>query len=177
MDRDTRAAYDAVASEYEARFLDELDEKPRHRELLEGFARATSDPVVEIGCGPGQVGRHVRRLVADLRALPFASASVGGALLYSLIHVARDEVVLAMEGCRRVLRRGGLALVSAHEGVGEVPVEEFLGKPVRLVGTYFTLDELVSYARDAGFSVLNAERRLPYGNEGATTSLYLLLEA
>ena len=87
--------------------LDELDGKPDDRTLLQEFADATTDPVADLGCGPGQVGRFVRDLgrtvvgvdcsaamtglaagrldaavVADLRHLPFAEASLGGVLAF-----------------------------------------------------------------------------------------------
>lgn len=55
-----RSTYDAVAAKYEARFLDELQHKPRDRELLEAFAAAVGDPIAEIGCGPGHIGAFVR---------------------------------------------------------------------------------------------------------------------
>src|SRR6266436_350955 len=55
-----RGAYDVVAHKYEERFLDELEHKPRDRELLDAFADAVSDPVLEVGCGPGQIGLYVR---------------------------------------------------------------------------------------------------------------------
>jgi hypothetical protein len=56
-----RSTYDHVAGRYEARFLDELQGKPRDRELLEAFAASVGDPFVEVGCGPGQSGAFVRR--------------------------------------------------------------------------------------------------------------------
>src|SRR5947207_4844730 len=51
-----RSSYDTVARAYEERFLEELSHKPRDRELLERFAAAVGDPVVDVGCGPGQIG-------------------------------------------------------------------------------------------------------------------------
>ena len=55
-----RFSYDLVAAKYEERFRDELQGKARDRELLESFAGSVGDPIVEIGCGPGQVGMFVR---------------------------------------------------------------------------------------------------------------------
>ena len=104
---DVGSSYDAVARKYEARFLDELSAKPRDRELLTTFSGSVCDPVVEIGCGPGQIGAFVRThgrrvvgldlstemarlassrlggaLVADMRSLPFATARVGGIVAF-----------------------------------------------------------------------------------------------
>ncbi len=55
-----RSSYDTVAAKYEARFVDELRDKPLDRELLSAFAASVEDPIVEIGCGPGHIGAFVR---------------------------------------------------------------------------------------------------------------------
>src|SRR3954454_20265114 len=134
MDRDRLVApYDHVAATYERRVLAELGGKPRDRELLRRFAAAVGDPVLEVGCGPGQIGAFVRgqgrvvvgvdlsrrmasragrRLdaapIADMGGLPIATASVGGVVaFYSLIHLARAELTPVVADLRRVLRPGG----------------------------------------------------------------------
>ena len=166
-----RSTYDAVATKYEARFVDELRSKPRDRELLEAFARSVRDPIVEIGCGPGQIGAYVRRrghprhhvvgvdlshvmaglasrrldsaLVADMRSLPFSSERFGGIVaFYSLIHLRREALVPTLAEFRRVLRPGGRIISTAHEGEGELERDTFLDERVPVVATLFTLDEL-----------------------------------
>jgi SAM-dependent methyltransferase len=194
-----RSSYDTVADKYESRFLGELDGKPRDRELLDAFSRSVRDPVVDIGCGPGQVGAFVRArgrrvtgldlspqmaklanrrldgvLVADMRSLPLASDRIGGLLaFYSLIHLRRPELEPALREFRRVLRPGGHVLFSAHEGDGEVERDEFLEEPVPVGATFFGLDELVGATRGAGLEVTVAERRAPYPSESGTVRLYV----
>jgi SAM-dependent methyltransferase len=186
-----RTSYDRVADKYEARFLDELSSKPRDRELLDAFAVSVGDPVVDVGCGPGQIGAYVRQrgrtvvgadispamakrstrrldaaIAADMRLLPLATDAVAGLLaFYSLIHVRRLELGLVLGEFSRVLRTGGRVLFSAHEGQGEVEIEEFLGEPVPFTATFFELDELVEATRAAGFEIAVAERRAPYSTE------------
>jgi SAM-dependent methyltransferase len=194
-----RSTYDTVAAKYEARFVDELRDKPRDRELLEAFARSVGDPVAEVGCGPGQIGAFVREqgrrvigldlspemtrlararldatLVADMRALPLATNSVGGLLsFYAVIHLQRAELGIALAEFQRVLRPSGRVLLSAHEGTDVVERDEFVGEPVPFAATFFQLDELVQASRDAGLEVTQAERRAPYATEGETVRLHV----
>ena len=196
------SSYDTVAGAYEATFLDELDGKPQDRAMLEEFIEAATDPIVDLGCGPGQVGRFVRSggravigvdisaemarlatgrldgaLVADLRRLPFAGGSLGGIVaFYSLIHLPRVELEVAFGEIHRVLRPGGRLLLSAHEGAGIVERQEFLGHAVPFVATLFSLDELVDATRRSGLHLTMSRRREPLESEHRTGRLYLAAE-
>src|SRR5262245_8181879 len=64
MDERTRAvqtSYDRVAAPYAARFSYELAQKPLDRALLDYFAEQVRGrgPVVDVGCGPGQVAHYL----------------------------------------------------------------------------------------------------------------------
>ncbi len=185
------STYDTVAEIYEARFLDELEERPRDRELLEAFAGSVHGSVVEIGCGPGHIGAFVQdfgrpvlgvdlspgmaaraasRLsgvtVADMRSLPLPDARVGGVLaFYSLIHLRRIEVPYVLADLHRVLRHGGSMLMAAHKGNGEVVLDEFVGEPVPFAVTLFEPEELAEAMRAVGFEITLAEVRAPIGTE------------
>ena len=201
---DPAPSYDRVAKAYEARFVDELASKPRDRELLVSFAATTEDGiVVDLGCGPGQIGQFVASLganvvvagldrsaamarlatarlgggavVGDLRALPFGDRRLAGVTaFYCLIHLPRTDVPIAVAEIARVLRPGGRALLTAHEGEGEHHADEFLGEPVSVAATLFQLDELIDACRAAGLDVEVAERRPPYATEGPTVRLTVL---
>lgn len=58
MSHQVRDRYDAMAEEYAALFLDDLERVAADRKPLEAFvalARASSGPVADLGCGPGSL--------------------------------------------------------------------------------------------------------------------------
>jgi len=79
----TRAAYDAVAQEYEKQLADELDGKPLDRALLAAFAEMVGPGIVaDVGCGPGHVAAQLRALGREL---------IGVDLSPSMIEIARER--------------------------------------------------------------------------------------
>ena len=199
---DLRLSYDAVAEVYARQFADELARKPFDRALLDQLVPAfPSSSVLEIGCGPGHVGRYLsdrglevvgvdlspamidvaRRLnpgmrfeAADMRELPFADRSQGGVVaFYSLLHIPRDEVAAVLSELARVLLRSGRVLVAVHGGSGTISQQEFLGQRVPFEATLFEKDELVGPMEAAGFEVVSATMREPYEFESQTPRMYV----
>jgi SAM-dependent methyltransferase len=103
-----------------------------HSRVAARFLAERATPALDIGCGEGELGRHLPRgawvgldsspamlarapqpnLVGDATALPFADASFGSAaLLYVLYHLPDPGRALAE--AHRVLRAGGLIAVAA----------------------------------------------------------------
>lgn len=197
----TAAAYDAVAATYERQFLDELTAKPHDRQLLDEVAAHRTGTVIDLGCGPGQIGAYLARsgrpvvgvdlsvamaaraarrltcaVAADVLRLPFYDGSVSDVTaFYSLIHLPRAALVAALRELARVLAPGGWVAVAVHEGEGDAHVTEFLGHHVELSATLFTMDELTAAADRTGLAVVRAERRPPYENEGSTHRLYVVV--
>jgi ubiquinone/menaquinone biosynthesis C-methylase UbiE len=199
---DSRSTYDAVAKAYADKFFDELSRKPFDRDLLDALAASSPHGVaLDVGCGPGHVGRYLsergldvvgvdlsdamikiaRRLnsairfeVADMRSLPMSDGSLAAlAAFYSLIHIPREEVPSVLDEFRRVLMPSGRLLLAVHGGTGTVTSSEFLGERVPFAATLFDKDELVDLVTTAGFEVTNATVRQPYEFEHQTPRLYV----
>lgn len=203
---DIRATYDAVAEDYAAAFAGELAAKPFDRELLADFAAACDGLVFDVGCGAaGHVTRFLadqgvdvvgvdfsaasikvararqpalRFEVADMRNLPAEDGSLAGLVaFYSVIHLPRPDVPVALAEFRRVLPPGGVLLLSMHGGSGESQSDEWFGRPVSVRASLWSLAELTGAVQSAGFAVKRHCARQPYQAEHPTERLYVWAEA
>jgi SAM-dependent methyltransferase len=201
---DTQSSYDAVAAEYAARMQDEMDDKPFDRDCLDRLARevATLGPICDLGCGPGQIARYLSRqgvqtlgvdlspqMIAEARrlnpeipfhqgdmlSLPDPDESWGGiAAFYCIIHIPRQKVVDALQEMRRVLRPGGVLLVTFHIGDQIEHVEEWWGKKVNLDFISYQPEEMEAWLEEAGFELEETLVREPNPEvEVATRRAYL----
>ena len=200
-----QTGYDPVADEYAEKFFRELQHKPFDCELLDRFADRLRGwgPVCDLGCGPGQIARylHERGVAAfgldlsrsmvevaqrlnpgihfeqgDMQALPAAEGAWAGiAAFYSIIHVPPDRVLSTLRELRRVLRSGGLLLLSFHVGAEVIHLDEWWGKPVSLDFYFFSPGDMEGYLRRAGFEVEAVLERAPYeGVEHPSRRGYIL---
>ena len=197
-----RRGYDTVAEKYAAGFRDELAHKPLDRALLASLAEQARGPVADLGCGPGHVaawltdrgltavgidlspvmaavGRRehpeVEFRVGDLLDLPAEDGEFGAAVaFYSVIHLEAAELRRAFAETHRILRPGGLALVSFHIGTEARRLTEFLGHDVEVDFHFFEPPDVVAAVEDAGFAVDMRLERTHYPEEVATRRGYLL---
>jgi len=144
----------------------------------------------DLGCGPGQVARYlhgrgvevfgidlspgmvkqaqqanpgIHFQQGDMRALALPDDSLAGiAAFYSLIHIPREEVTSVLKELSRVLRLGGVLLLSFHIGDEVLHLDEWWGKPVCVDFTFFERAEMERYLLDAGFEVGDVVERPPY---------------
>jgi SAM-dependent methyltransferase len=196
----TRAGYDAVAATYAMRFVDELADKPIDRSLLDLLIGAA--PIADIGCGPGHVARYLHdrgahsagfdlspRMidiatrthpgidfqVADMRSLPVADQSWGAIVaFYSIIHIPPAGLPAVFAEFHRVLRPGGLALLSFHLGSELRHLDEWWDHAVSLDFQFYERAFVENALTAAGLLVDAYFERRPYPDEVDTTRAYLM---
>ncbi|MGI9601799.1 MAG: class I SAM-dependent DNA methyltransferase [Acidimicrobiales bacterium] len=196
--------WDGLADEYAERLGDELDHKPDDRRLLARFAELadpTAGPVLDVGCGPGHVAAHLHQLGVTVRGVdlspsmvtvarrlhpqidfevgdmlePVSTGPIAGAIcFYSLIHLARDDVPVALGHLADAMAAGGPLLLAAHAGTGTLVADEVFDQPIPMAITLYEADELAEAASKSGFEVDEALRRQPYPEEGPTHRVYVL---
>lgn len=189
---EVRRSYDRVAAAYAAALYDELAGKPLDRALLDCFAEQVGGlgPVVDVGCGPGQVARYLaergvpvrgldlsagmvataRRLnpgipfdQGDMLALDAGDGAWGGiAAFYAIVHLSPQEVSRALGEFCRVLRPGGVLLLAFHAGEETIRRDELWGEPVALDFRFFPTAEIERRVVEAGFALEARIEREPY---------------
>jgi SAM-dependent methyltransferase len=192
---EVQTSYDCVADEYVRHIYDELRHKPLDRQLLDKFAdnvRGTG-LACDLGCGPGQVARYLyeRGVVVcgvdlslgmverarqlnpgidfhqgDMKALDVPDESWSGiAAFYAIVNLPPSEVAQASREMWRVLRPGGLLLLSFHIGDEVFHEENLWGCAVCLDFYLFRPEGVVGYLRAAGFEIHEIVERKPYAPE------------
>ena len=202
---DIAQSYDQVARAYAEQLFDELRHKPLDRTLLDAFAEQVdrAAPVLEVGCGPGQISRalaergvsmigsdlspemieearrrspHIPFRVRSMLALEEADASYSGVVaFYAIVHFSMDELALACRELFRVLLPAGLALISFHLGREVLHRDELFGQRVNLDFVLFERGAVENALTAAGFQIEAVLERAPYADfEHPTRRCYLL---
>ena len=152
-----RSSYDRVADNYVTMNMSDLSGHPWLRAALAVFAEEVRalGPVLDVGCGPGAITRHLadlgvnvsgvdlspkmiehaRRLhpglrfdVASATALNLEPGSLGGILgWWSLFNLPREVLPEVLASFARALVPGGHALIGTHGGTGDLPRTEAYG--------------------------------------------------
>jgi SAM-dependent methyltransferase len=112
--------------------------------------------------------------VADMRALPVPDGSLAGIVaFYSVIHLPRPQIPVALAEFARALAPGGELLLALHGGSGETGSDQAFGHPVEVRVTLVSPAELAAAVRGAGLAVHWQQTRDPYQGEYPSQRLYL----
>jgi SAM-dependent methyltransferase len=123
-------------------------------------------------CQPGLPFR-----VADMCDLPTGEASLAGIVaFYSIIHLPRQRIPVALAEFCRALAPGGGLLAAMHGGIGETGSDAAFGLPVQVRATLVSLDEIVAMAESAGLAIRERHERAPYPGEYPSPRLYVWAE-
>jgi SAM-dependent methyltransferase len=189
--QNTQASYDTVSREYAERFKDEMDDKPFDRDCLDRLAREVGDlgPICDMGCGPGQIARYLHskgastlgvdlspKMVSeaqrlnpeihfhqgDMLSLPDEDNSWGGiAAFYCVIHIPRERMVDALGELKRVLKPGGVILVTFHIGAEIKHLDQWWERSVNLDFAFYLPVEMEGWLEAAGYELVETLVRDP----------------
>jgi ubiquinone/menaquinone biosynthesis C-methylase UbiE len=199
-------AYNKIASEYANRFHEELDGKPLDRALLRCFAQLVinnSVPIVDLGCGTGEVVKYLDALglnargldisremisqalhsfpnlrfdVASMCALPFDDGSVGGAIsMYSIVHFPDHDLADVFKEISRILAPKSYLFVVFQTGARNLHIKEAFGKPLNLTFYRHEIATVRTLLESAGFTVWMEAVREPDDHERARQA-YLIVQ-
>jgi SAM-dependent methyltransferase len=187
-----RQSYDHLSDEYARHLFDELRNKPLDRQLLDRFASATAGrgKVADMGCGPGQIARHLHdagvevfgldlspRMVEQARQLNPAisfqegnlmalsledNSLVGIVAFYAIVNIPEESLPKVFQEIERVLQPGGLLLLAFHIGDEVVPVKELWGRSIAMDFFLFQPSAIRQSLEAARLKVEEIIEREPY---------------
>jgi SAM-dependent methyltransferase len=191
-----RRGYDSLAADYDANrdpepvpllaeALESVDPGSRLLDAGCGGGRGVLEPFADrfdaVGLDAsreqlrltGETATGTRRVQGDLTRLPFAADAFDAVTaLHSIIHVPKAQNPAVYAELRRVLRDGGVAVVTGGTAPFEGENEDWLDSGAAMQWSIPGPDETESMLRDAGFEIRTVEA---YGSDaGGTWRFYWL---
>lgn len=204
--RDARvlAAYDAAAAAYSKALLEELTDKPFDVWLLERVAGLASGPIVDLGCGPGQIAAFLADTGAEVHGLdaspamveqaranfpdldfavgrfehllrPRDAAAWGGIVAwYAFVHLAPSELPGVLRTVGATLAGDGVLAFAVHLGEGVMHAGALCGVEVPLDFVLHDRHQVLAAVAAAGLVVHEWYVRSAAPAEARTERLYVL---
>ena len=190
-----RETYDRLADTYARRYIDELQSKPLDCALLNRLATDVQGhgDVCNMGCGPGHISRFLRDIGASVFGLDLSpgmieqarelnldisfhvddmisltlqdDALAGIVAFYAIVNIPPDSLPAVFQEMLRVLKPGGLLLLSFHIGDEILSPDELLGKRISMDFFFFLPVYIRRRLEAAGFAVEDVIEREPYAPE------------
>lgn len=204
--RDARvvAAYDAIAEPYAEAVLDELTGQPFDLWFLERVASLTEGPVMDLGCGPGQIAAFLADLDLEVHGLDASGAMIEQARanvpdldfqvgrFHQLLrprtapawgtivawlafsHLAPSELAPTLRTAAGTLRPGGVLALAAQIGGAVLRPSELFGVEVELEFVLHDREQVLAACAAAGLTVDEWYVRSPLPGEPQAERLYLI---
>ncbi len=204
--RDARvvAAYDAIAAPYSEAVLEELTAQPFDVWFLERVAALTDGPVMDLGCGPGQIAAFLADLDLEVHGLDASPAMIEQARanfadlefevgrFHQLLrprtapawgtvvawlafsHLAPSELAPTLRTVAGTLRPGGVLAAAVQLGDAILRPAELFGIGVELEFVLHDRGQVLSACAAAGFTVDEWFVRSPLPGEPQVERLYVI---
>lgn len=186
---EVRNAYDTVATQYRARFADELAHKPFDRAWLDDFAGRLprGAQVLKMGCGDGHVSAYLAAgsvaisgldlspamVAVARRAYPTLAFATGNMLaldcdvgsadavvaFYSIVNLQPHDCQTAFMEIRRALRDGGLLTLAFHIGDETLRVQNWWDTGANLDFFLHPPERVCHQLIAAKFEIIQSETR------------------
>jgi SAM-dependent methyltransferase len=187
-----RETYDRLAEAYAHQYANELQSKPLDRELLNRFVAEVQGrgEVCDMGCGMGHISRFLRDAgasvfgldlspemieqarklnpdisfqVGDMVGLALPNDRVAGIVaFYAIVNIPPDSLPTVFQEMLRLLKSGGLLLLSFHIGDEVLCPGEILGVQTSMDFFFFQPIDIRRQLESAGFAIEDVIEREPY---------------
>ena len=133
----------------------------------------------DMGCGPGQIARYLHERGVRMSGIDFSPEMISRAgtltpridfrqgdmlalnvpdqtwagitAFYSLIHIARTDLPLALRELQRTLKPGGILLIAFHIGDTTIHLDEWWGHTVNVDFHFFQPSEITDFCVTPAF--------------------------